>query len=959
MANTSIRTGILTSLAVILILTISSAAANPPAFSVGVANDAPRITVPTLIATAPGTYPAFNGVSPTYICAAAMSVSAEYWGGRWWAGDVMGTSGYFTKPTQSAAGYTWSGAMWTNTTAWSWKQNSNGCQATQQGDLGVSNLNSQVVGPLLLATIAVNAPLVQAPGGSQYTEGYSWNPVTGGGNYFQTGSKSYTYSVPSSSSGDFVVITIECSSYQCTSISVPSGCTLYGTYTNGWSGNDDFGYPFYDSSGAPAINVYTCLSVPQGSYTASATPIPTWYYDSQPLWPYPDGWCSQVESYQQGSNCFNAEMYISAYVFPESSTSALNTPVLSMWPVPVPGWQNWDSGHMFDIQFTISNIGGGTPPYTIYVKQAYTATNQLVSPSGGGSYTIDHTSASSITTVWPVQGETSQYPYLAISGPLYFAAEVVDSAGAMAFSKTPNQGPVTIYPPITPAAIISNPAFPSIGSVGDKISITDSWLGGVPPYSAVLTVSNSVTNTVISTQSIGGIPGAVIPANLPYGSGNTTMGTATFQFSPTISMIGNTLHANVTITDSAATPMVQNSIYSGILSISDNVLIVTAGTGDSTSISSIDSYEQALQNQGLTSLYVELDSSYYTQVTGLSNPNINDWTSVKAAINALERKTGAQYVVILGDATIVPMPTAKPFGAVIPTDEKELKMTGPALISTDDPYGTLTPSGSPSIIVARMPGSTGGEIGGMLLNAVNARKQANTNMRIFTDISTKPFSTLAGADAFARTANVATCSGGSPNCLESPPYCTQNPDGTPCASIGGLTNAMQSPGVQFYNCHGSGYTCGGGTANSPLLLVSWKMPTLSTNPVIITDACYGADIPGTYIYTALANADGLTLDTKTIAVSMLDAGASAYIGSTEVSLANSRTLRPPSSITIDAVIDASLYNKFKSGQTLGQAFLNEKIYFERSSVSTEGELIDQGVEMELYGDPTLTYSGAG
>ena len=118
-----------------------------------------------------------------------------------------------------------------------------------------------------------------------------------------------------------------------------------------------------------------------------------------------------------------------------------------------------------------------------------------------------------------------------------------------------------------------------------------------------------------------------------------------------------------------------------VFPLSANVLIVTVGsklTKSQTYNSSISAYQNAIANgllnqgQSLSSLYVELDSSNYTAITGAANPStiygagpVRDMGEtaiklaslpIKTAINNLETITGAHYLVILGDADVVIMP---------------------------------------------------------------------------------------------------------------------------------------------------------------------------------------------------------------------------------------------------------------------------------------------------------------
>jgi hypothetical protein len=720
-----------------------------------------------------------------------------------------------------------------------------------------------------------------------------------------------------------------------------------------------------------------------GSITVTAQSTPTYYYGiinfPSVLWdPY------------TGGAPIGANFELCTLPIRVSGSAELNTPDLTSYP-SLPA--SIDAGTMNSISFTVSDIGGqgATPPYNVWTDLA---SSQSSSTPLGAIAESTGVMGSSNTLTWSigslndVNASSTYYFMTEVQDPSittgsppatnYSVAAVQDYPGTNAsvgapdagvqsttpgtvFSAQPNLGPLTINPPISPNPITSSPSLPNTLTPGQSITFTGSWAGGTPPYTVNLILSNSVTGAVIASQVQSGIGGVWTSTS----HGNITTGSTQFTFTPTIQMFGNTISANMVITDSAYVPTTANTQYYGPIFLTPiRLLIVTSGVGDSTPLSSIQAYQGVLQQANFGSLYVELDSPSSMAVAGISPIAAgSSWQTYKTTINNLEAVTGATYLVILGDGTIVPMPTVTPVGGMFVDDEKnDLGISGQALIPTDDPYGYSGSSGSPDVIVARMPGSSGTEIAKMLQNAVNVRTKGNQNLGIFTDTSVKgPLSDLVSGNLFATTVNQQTCTNGNPNCFESPPYCTSYPDGNPCDNVLQLFSDMSSYGVQFYNCHGSGYVCGGANPNSPFISLSWALPSaLNSNPVVITDQCYGADIPGSYIYNNLAQTDNEPTGTKTMAVSMMDAGASVYVGNTGAGLASSGIpkLGPRSYITVDASIDAALYNKFKSGQTIGQAFLNEKQYYEQFT-SQDGDFIDQGVEMELYGDPTLTYNELG
>ena len=109
----------------------------------------------------------------------------------------------------------------------------------------------------------------------------------------------------------------------------------------------------------------------------------------------------------------------------------------------------------------------------------------------------------------------------------------------------------TVNPALATPTLTSSPSLPSTQNVGNTITFTSSWTGGTSTYTANYLIVNTITGNLVANMLFTGITGTsnsftwVIPSNLA----------------------GNTLAANVFITDSASTPETTNSVESGTLTV--------------------------------------------------------------------------------------------------------------------------------------------------------------------------------------------------------------------------------------------------------------------------------------------------------------------------------------------------------------------------------------------------------
>jgi hypothetical protein len=99
--------------------------------------------------------------------------------------------------------------------------------------------------------------------------------------------------------------------------------------------------------------------------------------------------------------------------------------------------------------------------------------------------------------------------------------------------------------------INSIPSLPSNLAPGTPITFTATWSGGSSGYTLNYIISNSVTNTPLTSQLV----------TVPSGTSNS------FTWAIPLADTGNTIQANVLVTDSATTNAIANSVYTGAITI--------------------------------------------------------------------------------------------------------------------------------------------------------------------------------------------------------------------------------------------------------------------------------------------------------------------------------------------------------------------------------------------------------
>ena len=120
---------------------------------------------------------------------------------------------------------------------------------------------------------------------------------------------------------------------------------------------------------------------------------------------------------------------------------------------------------------------------------------------------------------------------------------------------------------ITSMTLTSTPTLPALLDLGQSITFNAAWTGGLANYNALYTIANSITNSIMAAYQFNGISGT----------------TNSFVFIPTNDMLGNTIEANVLVTDSASETA--NSTYIKTLSlVSTTTTTVTTTTVTTTTV---------------------------------------------------------------------------------------------------------------------------------------------------------------------------------------------------------------------------------------------------------------------------------------------------------------------------------------------------------------------------------------
>jgi PGF-pre-PGF domain-containing protein len=206
-----------------------------------------------------------------------------------------------------------------------------------------------------------------------------------------------------------------------------------------------------------------------------------------------------------------------------TTNSALGIPTIS------PNSPKIDSGQSITL---VATPVGGTLPYSYQWYKSFT--------KGSGSNT-------------PIIGETANTYTVSPSTTTSYFVAVTDSA-------SPQVSKNSLINTVSVNNFLNNPSAPSLSSTsmeeGQPVVLSTTIIGGTPPYTYTFDIFNSATNALVAS------------------SGSQSSNSFTYMTTST----GN-YKANVTVTDSAYSPITKNSTMSGVFSVVPPPPIPSTGGG--------------------------------------------------------------------------------------------------------------------------------------------------------------------------------------------------------------------------------------------------------------------------------------------------------------------------------------------------------------------------------------------
>jgi hypothetical protein len=207
--------------------------------------------------------------------------------------------------------------------------------------------------------------------------------------------------------------------------------------------------------------------------------------------------------------------------------SALSTPSIT------PSNPTLDSGQSVTFSSTWT---GGTPDY---IAKLYSSTTSSCSSS-----------STLVQTLSSLTSGSASFSSVSPTSTTYYCIFVTDSASTPATVNSINSE-VVVNSVLGIPSLSSSPSLPSTQNVGNTITFTASWSGGTSTYTANYLIVNTITGNLVANMLFTGITGT----------------TNSFAWAIPSNLAGNTLAANVFITDSANTPETTNSVKTGTLTV--------------------------------------------------------------------------------------------------------------------------------------------------------------------------------------------------------------------------------------------------------------------------------------------------------------------------------------------------------------------------------------------------------
>ena len=225
--------------------------------------------------------------------------------------------------------------------------------------------------------------------------------------------------------------------------------------------------------------------------------------------------------------------------------------------------------YVVNYQGNVNAISTATNTLTNYVPGVCTGQAIAFSPSGTYAYTTtgscnQNDSVTVINTATnTIVANINATIFCTSTGPSGIAISpngkyaYVGNSGSVVivniYTSTTNSinSEAVVSPALGTPTLTPTPSLPSTQAAGNTITFAASWSGGTSTYTANYLITNTITGNLVANMLFTGITGT----------------TNSFAWTIPTADIGNTLQANVIITDSASTPETTNSVKTGTLTV--------------------------------------------------------------------------------------------------------------------------------------------------------------------------------------------------------------------------------------------------------------------------------------------------------------------------------------------------------------------------------------------------------
>ncbi|MCL4375717.1 hypothetical protein M1394_02875, partial [Candidatus Marsarchaeota archaeon] len=223
----------------------------------------------------------------------------------------------------------------------------------------------------------------------------------------------------------------------------------------------------------------------------------------------------------------------------------------------------------------------------------------------------------------------------------YVAANDLGVTTAYPFSSTSNS--IVVNPTLGTPTLTSTPTLPSTITAGNTITFTSSWSGGTSTYTANYLIVNTITGNLVANALYTGITGT----------------SNTFAWTISSADEGNTVQANVIITDSATTPETTNSVNSAVLTL--NVALGTPSITPSNPI--MDGGQSITFSSSWSGGTPDYTAKLYSSTTSTCNTGstlvqtLSSLSSGSASFSSISPTSTTYYCIFVTDSATSPETT--------------------------------------------------------------------------------------------------------------------------------------------------------------------------------------------------------------------------------------------------------------------------------------------------------------